>query len=320
MARTALITGVRGQDGGLLAESLLADGYRVVGLARPGSGPPARADREALTLIEVDLLDAAAVEALLARHAPDEIYHLAAFHHSSQQQDVLSALETKESMIGMNFFSTLNLALGVARGRIAARMVFASSSQIYSTGEGVRRCDELTPRNPRTLYGHCKSWSMDLLRFLRAESGLHFCSAILFNHESPRRASQFVTRKISLAAAHAKAGKPVDLRLINIGARVDWSSARDVVQALRLIAGASRPDDFVVASGILHSVRDVLEIAFGHVGLDWRGYASFTEERKEPALVGDPSRIRAELGWRQTIDFPSTIIEMVDHDLQSART
>lgn len=315
---TALITGVAGQDGALLAALVAADGHRVVGVVRPGTRNAAAAIAQGVNILEANLCDAATVDDLLAQHDPAAVYHLAAFHHSSQEPERSAALEAKEAMIRDNFLTTRTLALALARRRSAAHLVFASSSQIFSASSGMLRCDESTARNPGSFYGLCKSWSMDLLRFLRQESNMRFSSAILFNHESPHRAPRFVTRKISIAAARAKLGLPVNLELLNIGARVDWSDARDVVQALRLMAGAETPADYVVASGTLHSVRELLETAFGHVGLDWRRYAKYAEERDEPALVGDSTALRTRLGWKPVFDFRATIGSMVEHDLRLA--
>lgn len=317
-APTALITGVLGQDGSLLATELSAVGHRVVGVARPGSVRRPGSIPPGVEVVEADLCDDAAVETLLDQWHPQQIYHLAAFHHSSQEPAV-SAVEAKQAMLRHNFLSTQTLALALLRRENEARLVFASSSQIFSGDTGVRRVDEDSHRNPQTLYGHCKSWSMDLLAFLQRESGLHFSSAILFNHESPRRPQVFVTRKISTAAARAARGLPVDLQLLNIGARVDWSSAHDVVRALRLMADADAPADYVVASGVLHSVRAVLDVAFGHVGLEWQRYTQYEEDRDAPALVGDTQRLCQTLGWQPEVSFQEMIVAMVEHDLALAK-
>jgi GDPmannose 4,6-dehydratase len=156
---------------------------------------------------------------------------------------------------------------------------------------------------------------MDLLDFLRRESGLRASSAILFNHESTRRGGQFVSRKITRAAAMAASGQRVQLELLNVGARADWSSAHDAVKALSLMASAEAPRDYVVASGQLHSVRDLLQIAFERVGLDWTQFASFQQDCAAPALVGQPKALEDSLGWRRRVRFQDMVAEMVDHDL-----
>jgi GDPmannose 4,6-dehydratase len=219
-------------------------------------------------------------------------------------------------MLATNFLSTKALAFALVEMQSACHLVFASSSQIFTAVQMAHEITEDSPRQPATFYGHTKSWSMDLLAFLRKESGLRASAAILFNHESPRRGEQFVSRKITRAAAQAAAGKGPKLDLQNVGARVDWSSARDVVQALSLIGSSSRPRDFVVASGTLHSVRDLLHVAFAHVGLDWRRFTTFHEDRATPALVGQARALSHALGWKPAIRFEDMVGEMVDHDLR----
>jgi GDPmannose 4,6-dehydratase len=265
---TALITGVSGQDGRLLAERLLDSGYRVIGVIKPRRDPPRHGFMAQVHSVAMDLADPRAVLSLLADWQPDEIYHLAAAHHSSQERLDSAGLATKEAMLTHNFLSTRALAFAMLQWQSKAHLIFAASSQMYTPQSLNHEISEDSRRNPRTFYGFTKSWSMDLLAFLRTEHGLRASTAILFNHESPLRNPQFVSRKVTQAAARAKAGKNVKIELLNIGARVDWSSAHDVVRALHLMAKAENGGDYIVASGKLHSVRDLLEIAFGHVGLD----------------------------------------------------
>lgn len=317
-ARTALITGALGQDGSLLAELLLSRGYRVVGVVRAGSTLPVEGPLTGVAFVATDLVDPMAVRALLEEWRPDELYHLAAFHHSSQDNSVSTALAGKDAMLSTNFLATKTLAFALMEMQSACHLVFASSSQMFTAVEMSHQISEQSPRQPATFYGHVKSWSMDLLAFLRDESGLRASSAILFNHESPRRDVQFVSRKITRAAAQAAAGGRPTLELHNIGARVDWSSARDVVQALSLMGRSGAPRDYVVASGALHAVRDLLQTAFGHVGLDWSQFASFREDRATPALSGQTRAIEATLGWERTVTFEDMVTEMVDHDLRAA--
>jgi len=317
-ARTALITGVLGQDGSLLAELLLARGYRVVGAVRAGSVLPAEGPLIEVAFVTADLADPAAVRPLLEKWQPDELYHLAAFHHSSQDNSVSTALAGKDAMLATNFLSTKTLAFALVEMQSACHLVFASSSQMFTAVDMGHEISEHSPRQPASFYGHAKSWSMDLLAFLRSESGLRASGAILFNHESPRRAEQFVSRKITRAAAQAATGGSPTLDLYNIGSRVDWSSARDVVQALSLMGRSDEPRDYVVASGTLHSVRDLLQIAFEHVGLEWQRFTTFREDRATPALVGRARALEEVLRWKREMRFEDMVTEMVDHDLALA--
>jgi len=317
-ARTALITGVLGQDGSLLAELLLSRGYRVVGAVRAGSVLPAEGPLTAVAFVTADLADRAAVRPLLEKWQPDELYHLAAFHHSSQDNSVSTALAGKDAMLTTNFLSTKTLAFALVEMQSACHLVFASSSQMFTAVGMGHEISEHSPRQPASFYGHAKSWSMDLLAFLRSESGLRASGAILFNHESPRRAEQFVSRKITRAAAQAATGGSPTLDLYNIGSRVDWSSARDVVQALSLMGRSDEPRDYVVASGTLHSVRDLLQIAFEHVGLEWQRFTTFREDRATPALVGRARALEEVLRWKREMRFEDMVTEMVDHDLALA--
>src|SRR5262245_6662423 len=316
--RTALITGVLGQDGSLLAELLLSRGYHVVGAAKPAAVLPAEGPMIQVEFVRVDLADPAAVRPLLEKSQPDELYHLAAFHHSSQDNDVSTALAAKDAMVVTNFLSTKTLAFALLEMQLACNLVFAASSQMFTATEMAHEITEQSPRQPATFYGHVKSWSMDLLAFLRQESGLQASTAILFNHESPRRTEQFVSRKITRAAAQAAVGGSPMLELHNIGARVDWSSAHDVVRALSLMGRSDKPRDYVVASGTLHSVRDLLQVAFDHVSLDWRQFTRFREERATPSLVGRARALEQALGWKPQMGFENIAREMVDHDLRLA--
>ena len=241
----------------------------MVGVVRE----PARS-ASGVELITADLCDRGEVARLLERLAPDEIYHLAAHHHSSQEAAQGAALAARQRILDTNFNMTRTLAFAVLEAGAQASVVFAGSSQMYSAVGSESLVNEQTPRHPGTFYGHVKSWSAELLAQLRTDFGLRGGTAILFNHESPLRGSQFVSRKITRAAAAARAGKPVPLEIANTGARVDWCSASDVVRALHLMATAPEAGDYVIASGTLHSVGDLLQIAFGHCGLDWRAYTT----------------------------------------------
>lgn len=320
MARhTALITGALGQDGSLLAELLLSRGVNVVGVVRASSPRPATGPLAAVRWEATDLTDAAAVQTLLAEHRPSELYHLAAAHHSSQQGAASVRPAARDEMCRTNFWATKTLALALLELGLDSHLVFASSSQLFSAGTQDLRIDESSPRQPATFYGHTKSWSMDLLAVLRREHGLRASSAILFNHESPRRGTAFVTRRIAQAAARSARGETTSrLRLQNIGARVDWSSARDVVNALALMGSAEAARDYVLASGTLHSVRELLDAAFTHVGLRWEDHIDADADQRSPALCGSPEAIQAQLGWQRTVSFEAMITEMVDADLAAS--
>ena len=314
-AKTALITGALGQDGRLLAGHLLKVGYRVIGLAKPGTPFPAEGILAAMQREQCGLADAPAVCRMLDAWQPDEIYHLAAVHHSSQEHAAGQSGVLQEAMLTGNFLSTKTLAFAMLETRSPAHLVFAASSQMFSADSEDRRIDEHSLRNPRTFYGHLKSWAMELLTFLRTDRGLRASSAILFNHESPLRRQQFVSRKISRAAALAKLGQPFNMTLQNLAARVDWSSARDVVRALHLMGCATGADDYVVASGQLHSVEQMLSAAFAHAGLDWHDFVNAGHRHAAPALSGCAVKLREKLGWQPVMTFNGMIGEMVNHDL-----
>lgn len=313
---TALITGISGQDGRLLAERLLIAGYRVVGVIKPGQAAPPDDIASRIHTLSADLTDSGAVVSLLEEWKPGEIYHLAAVHHSTQENSMSAGMAMKGAMLVNNFLTTQTIAFAMMQSRSNAHLVFAGSSQMYTPQSIIHEIGEKARRDPPTFYGLTKSWGMELLAFLRAESALRASTAILFNHESPLRAPRFVSRKITQAAASAKAGARTKLELLNIGARVDWSGARDVVAALHSMAQADSGGDYIVASGRLHSVREMLEIAFGHVDLDWRKYTVYQYDVEEPALVGLPHRLRETLGWQPRMSFQDMITEMVEHDLR----
>lgn len=318
-SKTALITGALGQDGQLLGELLLRAGYQVVGLVAPGRIPPRKGPPSAINFVAADLSDATMVRSILEKWQPEEIYHLAACHHSSQDKSISSVLATKETMLASNFLSTKTLAFAVIATQVPCHLVFAASSQMFTASERCHEITETTPRKPSTFYGHTKSWSVELIEFLRSESHLRASSAILFNHESPLRSTQFVSRKITRAAAETKLGKQTTLHLSNVGSRVDWCSARDVVSAMHLMASARDGCDYVIASGQLHTIVDLLDVAFSHVDLDWREFTTYEIAHETPALQGNSSLLRETLGWKQTITFEQMITEMVDHDLTSIR-
>ncbi len=311
----AIITGARGQDATLLAGLLRARGYQVLGIdrVRPGAGAcPAGIAR-------IDLLDEAALAALIGEFEPTEIYHLAACHHSSERA---GSLDLDREMVQTNFQAAELLLQLVARIRPSSRVLLAGSSQMYSARAGVvLAVDEALPHKPATFYGHTKAWSRELLAYYRQRRGVFGSMAILFNHESVLRPAHFLTRKVSLAAAAAAAGRPTELRVLNIHAQVDWSSALDVVEGMRLALAAPEPSDYVLASGVAHRVEDVLQIAFGAVGLNWRDFTIYPPDSNGSAgvLIGNPSKAETQLGWARGSGLAQTLRAMVAADLEAEK-
>jgi GDPmannose 4,6-dehydratase len=261
----------------------------------------------------VDITDREAISAVISSYRPDEIYHLAACHHSSERA---GGRPLDARMVATNFASTEVILTAVAEQVPSCRVLYAGSSQMYTPGLSAA-VDESTPMVPATFYGLTKSWSRQLLSFYREHRGVFCSTVILFNHESPLRSPEFLTRKITIAAAAASRSGRCDLHLRDVTSRVDWSSARDAVRGMRLALSVPTPRDFVIASGEAHSVEEVLEAAFEFVGLDWRGYTHHDPppSRPTPPLIGDPSRIVTEAGWRREHTFRSMIEEMVAEDL-----
>jgi GDPmannose 4,6-dehydratase len=316
----ALVTGAVGQDGFLLCRRLRELGAEVFGTVRPGGGHADR--RRILTdlgcrLVDLDLADSAALAELIGEVRPAHLFHLAAVHHPSH-----SAPETPQvwhSMIAVNLLATEAIARKCVTAGIDCSFVYASSSQVWTAHRPEHRVDETTPVEPASFYGQTKAWASDLLRRYRERHGLRATIALLFNHESPLRQENFVSRKITMAAAQAAKGDREILTLANIGARVDWQAAADVVEALLLMATAEVPDDYVVASGHSHGVRDFLDAAFGHVGIDWKDCVSPRENRPGPSLVGVPNKAIAQLGWRPRCRFDELVRGMVDADVARLR-
>ena len=312
---TALITGITGQDGTYLAEHLLAQGYGVYGLIR-GQNNPKRERLEdmlpGLELVEGDLLDPSSLIAALEYTQPDEVYNLGAisFVALSWKQPILTGEIT---------------GLGVARMLEAVRVVNrdirfyqASSSEMFGkVRESPQR--ENTPFYPRSPYGVAKVYGHYITVNYRESHGLYAVSGMLFNHESPRRGLEFVTRKISHAVARIKLGRQQELVLGNLDASRDWGFAGDYARAMHLMLQQPQPEDYVVATGRTHSVREFCELAFAHVGLDWREYVKTDPKFERPAevdyLVGDASKARQKLGWKPTGDFEGLVHMMVDADL-----
>jgi GDPmannose 4,6-dehydratase len=323
--RRALITGVTGQDGSYLAELLLERGYQVFGMVRRASTENfARIEhlRHDIELVQADLLDQLSLITILQRLRPQEVYNLAAqsFVPTSWEQPMLTA---EFNAVGV---TRLLEAIRLVDGRI--RFYQASSSEMFGKVREVPQTEQ-TPFHPRSPYGVAKVYGHYITVNYRESYGLFACSGILFNHESPRRGKEFVTRKITDAVARIKLGTRSlgatrELALGNLEARRDWGYAKDYVRAMWLMLQQEQPDDYVVAAGASHSVRDVAEAAFAHVGLDWRQYVREDPSLLRPAevdqLIGNPAKARERLGWHPTVDFRQLIELMVDADLEAVRT
>ena len=326
MPRKALITGITGQDGSYLTEFLLAKGYEVHGIIRRSSSfntqridhlykDPHDADSR-LFLHYGDLTDGAGLREVLTRVVPDEVYNLAAQSHVrvSFDQPVYTAQ--------VDAVGTVRLLEALRDTGVPARFYQASSSEMY--GKVVETPQtEKTPFHPRSPYGCAKVYSFWQTVNYRESYGMFACNGILFNHESPRRGETFVTRKITRAATRIREGLQKRLHLGNLDARRDWGFAGDYVEAMWLMLQQDTPDDYVIATGESHSVREFLELTFQRVGLDWREYVDCDPRYLRPAegdlLQGDASKARQALGWKPRVDFHGLVEMMVDADWELAR-
>jgi GDPmannose 4,6-dehydratase len=316
---TALITGVTGQDGSYLAEFLLDRGYRVVGMVRRTSTinfHRIAQIQERLELVPGDLSDQISLIRILEEYRPDEVYNLAGqtFVQTSWNQPVFTG-----DVTGLGVTRVLD-AIRIVDPRI--RMYQASSSEMFGKVVEVPQ-RETTPFYPRSPYGVAKVYGHWITVNYRESYNLHASSGILFNHESPRRGLEFVTRKITNQAARIKLGLAHELRLGNLDARRDWGFAGDYVRAMWLMLQQDTPDDFVVATGETHSVEQFLNVAFEHLDLDWREYVVQDERFMRPAevdlLVGDASKAGDVLGWEPSVSFVELVKMMVDADLVMLR-
>ncbi len=314
--RTALITGITGQDGSYLAEHLLELGYRVYGVVRRSASENfwrIAHIRNDIELIHGDLLDQSSLDQAVLRSEPDEVYNLAAqsFVPTSWEQPLLTGEFT-----GLGVTRILE---SLRRLDKEARFYQASSSEMFGRVREVPQT-ELTPFHPRSPYGCAKAYGHFITVNYRESYGMHACSGILFNHESPRRGLEFVTRKITHTVARIKYGLATELRLGNLDARRDWGFAGDYVRAMHLMLQQEAAGDFVVASGETHSVREFAELAFAEVGLDWQDHVVQDPGLIRPAevdlLVGEPRKAREQLGWSTTVDFAGLVKMMVQADLE----
>ena len=329
MARTALITGITGQDGAYLAEFLLAKGYVVHGLKRRTSlFNTARIDHlyedphaqgRKLILHYGDMTDTLSVLRVVELAQPDEIYNLAAQSH------VAVSFEEPEYTANADALGTLRAleAMRILKLKDRTRFYQASTSELYGLVQETPQ-RESTPFHPRSPYGVAKLYAYWITVNYREAYGLYACNGILFNHESPRRGETFVSRKITKAAARIKLGLQHDLYLGNLDAKRDWGYAQDYVEAMWLMLQQDEPDDYVVAMGETHTVRELLDLAFGHLGLEWQKYVKIDPRYYRPTevdlLIGDASKARKKLGWQPKVSFKELITLMVESDLLAERT
>jgi len=326
--KKAFLTGITGQDGSYLAELLLAKGYEVHGLIRRASTfntsrlDPIYADphesHARLFLHYGDLSDASGLARLLGKIGPDEIYNLAAQSH------VRVSFDTPEYTADITGTGTIRLLEAMRDTGLnkQSRFYQASSSEMYGLVQEVPQ-RETTPFYPRSPYGAAKVYSYWITVNYRESYGLHASNGILFNHESPRRGETFVTRKITRAAAAIKLGLQEKLYLGNLDAKRDWGFAKDYVEAMWLMLQQPEGDDYVVATGETHSVKEFLDVTFAHLGLDWQKHVEIDPRYYRPAevdlLIGDPAKAKTKLGWEPKVKFEELARLMADADLESLR-
>jgi GDPmannose 4,6-dehydratase len=319
--KKALITGITGQDGSYLVEHLLSLGYEVHGLVRRVAlEDPTRRFTRLEHLLEQVKLHPASLESypsifnVLSKHNFDECYHLAA------QSFVAESFADGFSTMNTNINGTHYMLAALRELQPKCRFYFAGSSEMFGKVHATPQNEE-TPFHPRSPYGISKVAGFDLTRNYREAYSMFCVSGILFNHESPRRGFEFVTRKITSSVARIKLGLAAELRLGNLDARRDWGHSEDYVRAMHLMLQQERPDDYVVATGESHTVRQFCELAFAQVGLDYRDYVVVDQDFYRPAeveaLIGDAAKARSVLGWKPRHTFNELIAEMVRHDLEA---
>jgi GDPmannose 4,6-dehydratase len=318
--KKALITGITGQDGSYLSELLLEKGYEVHGIVRRVAieHPQARMWRIRHLLDRIHLHSAsmesyASIFDIISTVKPDECYHLAA------QSFVSYSFEDEFSTINTNLNGTHYVLSAIKRQAPQCRFYFAASSEMFGNVAETPQ-NENTPFRPRSPYGISKMAGFELTRNYREAYGLFALSGILFNHESPRRGGEFVTRKITSSAARIKLGMDREIRLGNLDAKRDWGHAKDYVRAMWLMLRQEKPEDFVIASGASHSVEEFLDAAFSYLNLDYRKYLTVDQDLYRPSevniLQGDASKARQKLGWSPETQFQSLVREMVDGDME----
>ncbi len=316
MSKKAIITGITGQDGSYLAELLLDKGYEVFGVVRRSSAPNLwRIEHllDRITLKPADLLDQLSILRLIDAVQPDELYNLAAmsFVPASWDQPMLTA--------DFNSLGVTRVLDAIRHVNPKIRVYQASSSEMFGKVREVPQT-ELTPFYPRSPYGVSKVFGHYITVNYRESYGMFAVSGILFNHESPRRGLEFVTRKVTEGVARIKLGRADHLALGNLDAARDWGFAGDYVRAMWMMLQQAEPDDYVIATGISHTVRDLVQTAFDHVGLDWQKHVRLDPQFLRPAevdhLIGDAGKARTVLGWKPAVDFHGLVTMMVDADLE----
>ncbi|MDC0748392.1 GDP-mannose 4,6-dehydratase [Polyangium mundeleinium] len=323
--KRALITGITGQDGSYLAELLLGKGYEVHGIIRRSSSfnteridhlyrdPHERGVR--LFLHHGDLNDASSLQSILAEVQPDEIYNLGAQSH------VRVSFDIPEYTGEVTALGAIRLLEAMRKMRVAARFYQASSSELYGKVAEIPQ-RETTPFHPRSPYAAAKAYAFYVAQNYREAYGMHVSNGILFNHESERRGETFVTRKITRAVGRIKQGLQRELWLGNLDARRDWGHAEDYVEAMWRMLQQEQADDYVIGMGETHAVREFLELAFRHAGLDWQEYVRIDPKYFRPAevdvLLADPTKAREKLGWTPKVTFPELVRRMVDSDVELA--
>ena len=318
--RVALVTGITGQDGSYLAELLHERSYEIHGIFRPGDQAGEYQTLPVSAVVHrhtADIEDYASIRQIIASVRPDECYHLAAY-------TVVAADSSQDAnILRVNTLGAQHVLGAVAQEAGSCRVFFAGSSEMFGQAEATPQTEE-TPMRPDTMYGVSKLAAYEVLRYYRQVRGIHASCGILYNHESPRRSPTFVSRKISSAAARIKNGRQTELALGNLDDRRDWGHARDYVRGMWLMLQQPDPDDYILATGRLHSVSDFARAAFDRVGLDWRAYVTTDPKFHRPAravpLAGCADKAHETLGWTAGADFAALVAEMVDHDLAQLGT
>jgi GDPmannose 4,6-dehydratase len=326
LTRRALIIGITGQDGSYLAEHLLREGYEAWGLVRGQANPRIPRLRRLLRdirFVQGDLLDQGSLIAAVGQTQPDEVYNLGAVSYVplSWQQAEVTAEVTGMGVLRM--LEAIRVVSGISGSRSISggqmRFYQASSSEMFGQVHETPQ-NERTPFRPRSPYGVAKTYGHFITQNYRESYGMYAVSGILFNHESPRRGAEFVTRKVSLGVARIKLGLARELRLGNLDARRDWGYAGDYVRAMHLMLQRDRPEDYVIGTGRMHSVRELVALAFTAVGLDWREHVvtdiSLTRPAEVDLLCADPKKAREQLGWEPTVSFEEIVATMVETDLK----
>ncbi|WP_103942112.1 GDP-mannose 4,6-dehydratase [Thermomonospora echinospora] len=326
MSKRALITGITGQDGSYLAEHLLEQGYEVWGMVRGQANPHVSRLRKHVGDVQIttgDLLDQGSLISAVERVQPDEVYNLGAISYvpMSWQQAELTAEVTGMGVLRM--LEAIRVVSGVGQSRTPGagqiRFYQASSSEMFGMVRETPQ-NEKTPFHPRSPYGVAKTYGHYITQNYRESYGMFAVSGILFNHESPRRGAEFVTRKVSLGVARIKLGLATELRMGNLEARRDWGYAGDYARAMRLMVNQERPEDYVIGTGRTQSVRELVELAFGSVGLNWQDHVVLDSRYTRPAevdlLCADPKKAREQLGWEPEVGFEELVAMMVESDLR----